>query len=165
MKEKDFSATFLVDQTPGEVFAAINNPRAWWSENIEGITDQLNSIYNYRYKDVHICRIKVVELVPEQKVVWHVLDNYFNFTKDKSEWIDTKMIFEITRSGRQTELRFTHEGLVPHYECYEVCNEAWTHFIKDSLRDLIATGQGQPTPAEEVESFNSQLVDKWNIEQ
>jgi len=160
MKEKDFSATFLVDQTPGEVFTAINNPRAWWSQSIEGVTDQLNSIYNYHYKDVHACRIKVIELVPEQKVVWHVLDNYFNFTTDKSEWIDTKMIFEIARSGRQTELRFTHQGLVPHYECYEVCNEAWTHFIKDSLQDLITTGQGQPTPAEEADTFNEGLLQK-----
>jgi len=101
MKEKDFSATFLVDQTPEEVFTAINNPRAWWSQSIEGVTDQLNSIYNYHYKDVHACRIKVIELVPEQKVVWHVLDNYFNFTTDKSEWIDTKMIFEIAKSGRR----------------------------------------------------------------
>jgi len=165
MKEKDYSTSFQVDQTPTEVFTAINNPRGWWSESIEGITDQLNSIYIYHYKDVHLCRIKITELIPEQKVVWHVLDNYFNFTKDKSEWKNTKLIFEITKKGKKTELHFTHQGLVPEYECFEVCNEAWTHFIKDSLRGLIMTGKGQPTPDEPVESFNSQLVDKWNIEQ
>jgi hypothetical protein len=160
MKEKDFSTTFLVDQTPGEVFTAINNPRGWWSECIEGVTDQLNSIYIYHYKDVHRCRIRVIELVPGQKVVWHVLDNYFNFVKDESEWKDTKMIFEITRKGTRTEVSFTHQGLVPQYECYDVCNEAWTHFIKDSLRGLITTGQGQPTPAEETDSFNEGLLQK-----
>ncbi|HEY4209205.1 MAG TPA: SRPBCC domain-containing protein [Puia sp.] len=161
----DFTTSFLVDQTPAEAFTAINDPREWWSQNIEGSTDQLNSIFNYHYKDVHICRIKVVELVPGQKVIWHVLDNYFNFTKDKSEWKDTRIIFEIGHKDGRTEVRFTHQGLVPEYECYEVCNEAWTHYTMDSLRGLISTGHGQPTPAEAVDSFNSQLVDKWNIEQ
>ena len=44
-----------VDQTPEEVFNAINNPRGWWSEEIEGSTDKLNDEFNYHYKDVHHC--------------------------------------------------------------------------------------------------------------
>ncbi len=37
----DFSTTLLVDQTPKEVFQAINNVRGWWSEEIEGSTHKL----------------------------------------------------------------------------------------------------------------------------
>jgi hypothetical protein len=40
----------------------------------------------HRYKDVHRCRLKLVEHVANQKVVWRILNNYFSFTKDKSEW-------------------------------------------------------------------------------
>jgi hypothetical protein len=148
MKNQDFTTTILVDQTAAQAFDAIKNVRGWWSENIEGSTDTLNGEFAYSFKDIHRCRIKVIELIPAQKVVWHVLDNYFNFTEDKSEWKDTKVIFEITDKGGKTEIRFTHQGLVPTYECYPICNDSWTRYIQQSLKDLIATGKGAPNPKE-----------------
>lgn len=163
MKNQDFTTTISVDQTPQEAFNAIKNVRGWWSENIEGRTDQLGSEFEYHYKDVHRCKMKIIELIPEQKMVWLVTDNYFNFTKDKSEWIDTKVIFEIIPQNDKTEIRFTHQGLVPQYECYPVCNEAWSHYIHDSLQSLIATGKGQPIPKDEEGSFETQQVEKWKL--
>jgi uncharacterized protein YndB with AHSA1/START domain len=144
MTTKDFTTTILVDNTPEEVFSAINNVRGWWSEEIEGSTDKLNSEFDYHYEDVHRCKIKIVELVPNKKVVWSVLDNYFKFTKDKSEWKGTKIIFDIVEKENKTEMRFTHQGLVPAYECYEICRDAWTGYIQKSLRNLITAGKGQP---------------------
>jgi hypothetical protein len=144
MTTKDFTTTILVDNTPEEVFNAINNVRGWWSEEIEGATDKLNSEFDYHYEDVHRCKIKIIELAPNKKVVWSVLDNYFKFTKDKSEWKGTKVIFDITEKDNKTEVRFTHEGLVPAYECYEICRDAWTGYIQKSLRNFITTGKGQP---------------------
>jgi len=144
MTTKDFTTTILVDNTPEEVFDAINNVRGWWSEEIDGSTDKLNSEFDYHYEDVHRCKIRIVELVPNTKVVWSVLDNYFKFTKDKSEWKGTKIIFEIAEKDNKTEMRFTHQGLVPAYECYEICRDAWTGYIQKSLRNLITIGKGQP---------------------
>lgn len=43
MTAKDFSTTFMVDQSPEEVFNAVNNPRGWWSEKIDGRTDGVNA--------------------------------------------------------------------------------------------------------------------------
>jgi hypothetical protein len=141
----DFTTSIVVDKTPTEVFNAINNPRKWWSEEIEGGTEKLNDVFNYHYEDVHICKIKITELVPDKKVVWHVLENYFKFTKDKSEWKGTKIIFEIsTTPDGKTKVQFTHQGLVPEYECYDICYKAWTTYIQNSLRNLITTGKGQP---------------------
>ena len=144
MTTPDFTTTLLVDQTPEQVFTAINNVRGWWSEEIEGGTARLNEEFKYHYEDVHRCRIKIIESVPNQKVVWLVEDNYFKFTKDKSEWKGTKMIFEIGKKDNKTQLRFTHLGLVPGYECYEICREGWTNYIQNSLRSLITAGKGQP---------------------
>jgi Activator of Hsp90 ATPase homolog 1-like protein len=145
---KDFTTTLLVDQTPKEVFDAVNNPREWWSQEIEGSTNELNSEFRYHYQDVHICKMKIVEFIPYKRVVWLVLENFFKFTKDKSEWVGTKVIFEISEKNKKTELRFTHRGLVPDYECFDICFKAWTQYIQQSLLSLITTGKGQPNARE-----------------
>jgi hypothetical protein len=162
MKTSDFTATILVDQTPDATFNAITNISGWWSENIEGSTDKLNDEFTYHYKDIHYCKLKLVELVRDQKLIWLVLNNYFKFTEDKSEWIGTKLVFEILQKGNQTAIKFTHEGLVPQYECYEICREAWANYIQDSLYSLIATGKGQPS-AKDHDGFDEKHVEKWKL--
>ncbi len=147
--EKDFATTIVVNESPKAVFDAINNVRGWWSQEIEGDTDKLNSEFRYHYRDVHICKMKIVEFIPEKKVVWLVLENHFNFIKDQREWVGTKVIFEIYQKDGKTELHFTHLGLVPDYECFDICFKAWTQYIRESLASLIATGQGQPNPKED----------------
>jgi hypothetical protein len=91
MSSQDFTAIISVDQTPEEAFAAIKN-RGGWSEEIEGATDKIGDEFTYHYKDVHSCRMKLSEVVPGKRVVWLVLDNFFNFTEDKTEWKGTKLI-------------------------------------------------------------------------
>src|SRR6267142_6503248 len=96
MNNESFSTSISVDQSPMEVFNAINNVRGWWSEEIEGGTEKLNDIFLYHFKDVHRSKMKLIEVVPGKKVVWLVLDNYFNFIQDQNEWKDTTVIFEIS---------------------------------------------------------------------
>jgi len=148
MKNPDFTTTISVDQTPKEVFDAINNVRRWWSEEIEGGTDKVGDEFTLRYKDIHRCKIKITEFIPGKRVVWRVLDNYFNFTHDKNEWKGTEIIFEISRKDTKTEVRFTHLGLVPEYECFDMCSNAWGSYINGSLHNLITTGKGKPTQKE-----------------
>ena len=144
----DFTTTIVVDRTPKEVFNAINNVRGWWSEEIEGPTDELFETFEYRYLDMQRCKMRVMKLVPARSIAWLVLENHFSFTEDKTEWTKTKMLFEISRQGEKTKVDFTHVGLVPDYECYDVCSDAWGTYIRGSLRNLIATGRGQPNVRE-----------------
>ncbi len=146
MKNQNFSTTILVDRSPEEVFAAINNVRGWWSGQIDGDTDKLGAEFTYRYKDAHRTRQKVTEFVPGKKVVWRVLDSELTFVSDKSEWNGTDIVFDISKKGRQTELRFTHVGLVPRFQCYGDCSSAWGTLINKNLSKLIATGKPQPDP-------------------
>src|SRR5947209_1438580 len=145
-----FTTTFLVDQTPEEVFNAVINVRGWWSQAIEGRTDRLGAEFTYHYQDVHRCTFKITEFMPGKKVVWHVVDNYFNFVKDKNEWKDTNIVFEIAKKGDKTEVRFTHVGLVPAYECYGVCSDAWGTDINGSLHNLITKDKHQPNRSGQI---------------
>ena len=164
MKTSNFTTALLVDETPEEVFNAVNNVRGWWSQEIEGDTDKLNAEFIYHYKDVHISKMKITEFVPGKRITWLVMENYFNFTNDKNEWKGNKIIFEITQKGNKTELQFTQEGLVPTNECYDVCHDAWTNYIQKSLRSLITTGKGQPNPKGEDAEFNEELIKKWSLQ-
>lgn len=161
MKQQDYTTGFTVDNSPTSVFSAITNFRGWWSEQIEGSTDKLNETFFYHYKDVHLCKLKLIEIVPNERLVYHVVDNHFSFTQDKNEWIDTKLIFDISGDGKKTKVQFTHEGLVPEYECFDVCRDAWTSYIQGSLQSLITTGKGKPNPKEG--GLNAELVEKWGL--
>lgn len=147
MGSADYTISFAVDQSPEEVFEAINNPRGWWSEEIEGATDKLGGEFKYHFQDLHRSTQKITALVPGRKVVWHVVDAEINFVKDRSEWQGTDVVFEIARQGGKTQLSFTHVGLTPGVECYGKCAGAWGFYINESLRGLITTGKGDPASA------------------
>jgi uncharacterized protein YndB with AHSA1/START domain len=102
MDNQNYTTTFTVDQSPEQVFKAISNVRGWWSEEVEGDTDRLGSIFFYGFKDVHRGTFKITEFVPGKKIAWHVLQNYFNFLKDTTEWTGTDIIFEISREAGKT---------------------------------------------------------------
>jgi hypothetical protein len=145
MSDQNYTTTFIVDQTPSDVFAAINNVRTWWTgePGVEGSTDKLGDEFTYRYGDVHRSTHKITELVKDKKIVWHTLEAQLNFVPNKTEWKGTDIVFEIARKGDQTELRFTHVGLVPAIQCYGDCSGAWGFYINDSLHSLITTGKVQ----------------------
>lgn len=83
MSAQDFTTTITVDQTPEEVFNAIANPRAWWSEDVEGGTAKLNDEFIYRYKDVHFCKVRLIEVIPGKKFVRKVVENRSTLQKTK----------------------------------------------------------------------------------
>ena len=144
MTKDGFTTSLTVDQTPNEVFTAINNVRGWWSGEIDGDADRPRADFTYRYKDMHRSTQLVTEFVPGKKVVWHVTDAELTFVKDKTEWIGTDIVFEIAKKGDKTELRFTHAGLVPAFECYGGCSGAWGALVEGNLRKLITSGKNQP---------------------
>lgn len=142
--EQDYRITFTVNATAVEVFKYINSVSLWWTEDLEGSSQKLNDEFTVRFGDIHVSKQKIVELVPGKKVAWLVTDSNLNFIKDKQEWTNTKIVFEILDHGNQRQVRFTHIGLVPEAECYGSCVKGWDQYIKGSLLRLLNTGKGNP---------------------
>lgn len=150
MNKQDFTTSFLVDQTPKEVFEAINNVRGWWTEGVYGNTEKLSDEFSVQFWNVHYSNQKLIEVVPHSKIVWLITKSKLTFIADESEWTGTQVVFDITKKGEGTEVRFTHIGLVPQGECYNDCSNAWNGYINNSLKNLITTGKGNPTTKEEL---------------
>ena len=144
--DRGYSTAFSVPNTPEEVFTAINNVRGWWSGEITGDTDREGAEFTYLVPGAHRSRQKITELVAGKRVAWHVADAELSFVTNKSEWKGTDIVFDIARKGDKTEVRFTHVGLAPAYECYESCSSAWGLLVNGNLRKLITTGKAQPSP-------------------
>ncbi len=146
MEDQSYKTTISVKQTPQEAFEAINNVRGWWSGEIDGKTFTLGDEFTYNVPGTHWCKMKITEFIPGKKVVWLVEDSNLSYTKAKTEWNDTRITFDISQSNGKTEVRFTHFGLVPAYECYNDCADAWGMLVGGNLRKLITTGEDQPSP-------------------
>lgn len=149
MSTDSYTTTVHIARPPRDVFDAINDVRGWWSEEVDGDTDRAGAEFSFRGHDdaetvEHLSRIRVVDLVPGERVVWRVLENHMSFVEDQTEWEDTEIRFELSGSEAGTLLHFTHVGLVPDFECFDVCRDAWGFYIRTSLPGLVTTGQGSP---------------------
>lgn len=141
---KNFTTEFLVDQSPEQVFKAVTNVRGWWQglyeEEIIGKAEELNDEFTFRAgAGVHYSKHRLIELVPNEKVVWLVTDGALSFVEKKDEWIGTRIVFDIARMGSKTQVRFTHEGLNPEVECYDACSSAWQMYLDQKFLPLITS--------------------------
>ena len=132
MKKQDYNIDITVDATAHEAFNCINSVTKWWTENLEGSSQKLDDEFSVRFGDVHYSKQRLVEVVSGKKVVWLVTDSKLNFLKDKHEWTNTKISFEISTQNNksdsyQTKIHFTHIGLVPEIECFDACLNAWSN--------------------------------------
>lgn len=150
---QSLTTSFTVDRTPAEAFAGITDVRGWWSGQIDGPTDALGAEFTYTVPEMHFSRFRITEFVPGRRVAWLVLDSHLSFIADKEEWTGTTVVFDIAERDGRTHVQFTHEGLQPQVECFEICERAWGEYIGGSLRTLIETGAGRPNSFEGEEAL------------
>lgn len=138
MTKQDYTAIITVNKTPRDVFNSVKNVTKWWSKDFEGSSSQLNDEFVIHHPERHYSKQKLVEVIPDKKIVWLVTESKLNWIKkDQAEWTNTKMIFEISTEGDKTILQFTHEGLVLEKECYAMCSKGWSMVINDWLFNYI----------------------------
>lgn len=142
----NFSKTIIFQATNHSVYDALTNAIAkWWTEMFEGVSNEKGQSFTIRFGTAIFKTMKVEELVPGKKVIWQVTDSLINIPelKNKTEWINTTIVWEINSIDGKTALDLTHYGLTPQVECFEICENGWHNFT-NSLADFINTGVGKP---------------------
>jgi uncharacterized protein YndB with AHSA1/START domain len=137
------------DVEPARVFEAIVDVGSWWSGRIDGSADRVGAKFRYRYADVHDSTQQVIDLVPSRRIAWRVTDAHLSFVDDTDEWKGTEIVFEIEPRGSQTDLTFTHAGLLRSLACYQACSGGWTTLLTRNLRARIVSGLPQPDAFQE----------------
>ena len=119
--------------------ALLNGGQKIWRE----IHKKLNDEFSVRFDAMHFSKQRLVEVMPDKKIVWLVTDSKLSWLTNKTEWTNTKVSFEISNHNNKTQIHFTHIGLVPEVECYNDCVNGWNQYI-GSLFKLLTEGKGQP---------------------
>ena len=142
MEKNSFSSSISAKISGDEAISKISNVPEWWGVTFTGSAKKQNDTFNVKMGGDSSFDFTVTELIPGKRLVWVVTDCYMPWYTDKTEWTNTRLIFDLKENNDITELTFTHEGLTPDVECYNDCEPGWTHWIKTSLFSYLTTGKG-----------------------
>jgi hypothetical protein len=143
MNQQNYHCSITANVTAKEAFEGINNVSEWWTKNLEGASQNLDDVFTVRFGKTFVT-FKIVEAVPDKKVVWECTDCYLDWLNDKTEWKGTKLVWEVSTQDNATQIDMTHMGLVPEIECYDNCVKGWDFYVKQSLFKLLTEHKGLP---------------------
>ena len=140
-ESKNYHKAITVAASPADTMKKISEVNGWWKQDFTGSAQNLNDQFTVPFGDPAYVDFVVSELVPNKRVVWKVLDCYLPWFENKKEWNGTEVVFELSEKDGRTSIDFTHVGLVPAIECYQVCEKGWNGHV-DTLARFINEGKG-----------------------
>jgi hypothetical protein len=144
MTTQDYHSRFTANISPGEAFEKISRVSEWWSKNFEGKSQKPNDVFTVRFSSGDMYKAKVSEMLPDNKIIWEFIDAYQGWVKNPTEWVGTKIIWEVAPQKDSVEVKMTHSGLVPELECFDTCTKGWHYLMQESLFKFLNEGKGLP---------------------
>lgn len=137
-----------------KVYAAlttIDGLSQWWTKETTGGSEPGGTIhFTFRDPGQNVkgrMGMEVMKLEPNESVRWRCQEG-------PEEWIGTDITFDLTQEGEFTILLFGHRNWKEVSEFTAHCSMKWAVFML-SLRDLVETGRGRPSP-------DDVKIDNWN---
>jgi hypothetical protein len=140
---QDYHSSIRANVTAEEAFDKISRVGEWWTRSFKGKSKKIGDKFTVRFGDTFV-DFKIDEVVPGKKVVWYVTNCNLHWIENKTEWKDTKVVWEVSSENGTTTVGMTHVGLTPNVECYNDCKVGWNGYIQKSLSSFMQNGKGLP---------------------
>ncbi|MGF0115141.1 SRPBCC family protein [Promicromonospora sp. Marseille-Q5078] len=132
-------------ETMYDALTTVDGLARWWTEKTTGDAG-LGGTVEFRFPDGGFV-MEVVEAVPQQRVVWRVVDG-------PEEWVGTTIEWDLRQDGDFTIVLFAHRGWREPVEFMHHCSTKWATFLV-SLKALVEGGDAAPSPRDVK-------IDDWN---
>lgn len=143
MTTTDYQHSFTVPASMETVYAALTaGIPAWWTEDFSGKATQPGEVFTVRFGGTFMT-FRIDAALPGHKLTWTCTDNLQDMPglSHRTEWIGTRMHWQLTPEGNSTRLEMVHEGLNPEMECWDICQQGWNFFL-GSLRKVLEGEKG-----------------------
>ena len=142
-----YTTQVLIKGSKEQVFSAISkNVQKWWGNTddpVAAVNDEFTTSFDQTF-----WKFKIAEFEPFSKIVWNCIDArhiHSGYTGIEKEWLGTSVVWSLEEiAPTETLLHFTHDGLVPELNCYEICFPEWERFVTQSLKSFVESGKGMP---------------------
>jgi uncharacterized protein YndB with AHSA1/START domain len=122
--------------------ATIDGLAGWWTRETTGsskVGGNIGFVFHMPTgEEIGGFEMEVLELATDQKVRWRVKNG-------PEEWIGTDIAFSLSRQDDYSIVMFSHRKWRDEVEFMAHCSTKWATFLL-SLRDLVETGEGKPSP-------------------
>lgn len=142
----NFTTSITLQARDDKIFEGLTGQISeWWTEMFEGSAKEVGQTFTIRFGPEVFKTMRVEELTRNKKVIWWVDDALIDLAElvNKKEWVNTRIIWDISTIQNGTSLKVTHIGLTPEIECYELCTSGWQSFLY-SFNKFVTTGVGTP---------------------
>lgn len=138
MKTEKIEHINYIKSPIAEVYKALTTQAglgAVWTEELI-VKPELGFINEFNFGDDDNTKMKVLELVPNQRVLWECVES-------DPEWVGTKISFDLTEKNGVTSVVLKHFDWRELTEFYQWCNYNWAMFLL-SLKSYCEDGEGTP---------------------
>jgi uncharacterized protein YndB with AHSA1/START domain len=128
---------FHINASKEKVFEAIttiNGLSNWWTLQTSG-SDALNGVLKFQFGENEGPHMKVIEIIPNQKIKWQCVESLFG-------WTGHTFTFSLDDNAGKTRIRFSHDGWNEQDDNYAACCFSWGRYM-ESLRQYCQTGRGE----------------------
>jgi uncharacterized protein YndB with AHSA1/START domain len=121
-----------------EALATVDGLAGWWTRTTDGDASVGGQLRFYFGSPEPSAVMEVTALSPDEHVRWSCVSG-------PDEWVGTELTFDLSQSGEETMLRFSHAGWHEPIDFMAHCSTKWGYFLL-GLKNGLEGGKATPYP-------------------